>query len=164
MRPGCSSARVPNCSAITSGEWLGSMTPPEPRRIESVCAATCAMSTAVAEEAMEGMLWCSAYQTRRKPAASATRACSTDSAKASPIGAPSRTRARSSRDSGRGVGAVCSVMVLLVCGPPGQAEVSTDPAPTGPGLFRGRARRRPPASGVGDERPSSGPRRADQTE
>ena len=47
--------------------------------------------------------------------------------------------------------------------PAGRAEVSTDPAPTGPGLFRGRARRRPPASGVGDGRPSWGPRRG-QTE
>ena len=33
MRPGCSSASVPNCSAITSGEWLGSMTPPAPSRM-----------------------------------------------------------------------------------------------------------------------------------
>ena len=52
MRPGCSSARVPNCSAITSGEWLGSITPPEPSRMERVLAATWAISTAVADEAM----------------------------------------------------------------------------------------------------------------
>lgn len=64
MRPGCSSASVPNCSAITSGEWLGSMMPPAPSRIVSVCAATCAMSTLVALEAIVAMLWCSAYQTR----------------------------------------------------------------------------------------------------
>ena len=64
MRPGCSAASVPNCSAITSGEWLGSMTPPAPSRMCSVCAATCAISTLVAAEAICGMLWCSAYQTR----------------------------------------------------------------------------------------------------
>ena len=57
-------ASVPNCSAIRSGAWLGSMTPPAPSRIVRVCAPTCAISTLVAEEAMAGMLWCSAYQTR----------------------------------------------------------------------------------------------------
>jgi hypothetical protein len=65
MRPGCRVASVPNCSAMTSGAWLGSMIPPAPRRIEVVWVATWAMSTAVADEAMEAMLWCSAYQTRR---------------------------------------------------------------------------------------------------
>ena len=65
MRPGCSAASVPNCSAISSGAWLGSMMPPDPRRMRSVWAATWAMSTLVADEAMLGMLWCSAYQTRR---------------------------------------------------------------------------------------------------
>ena len=39
MRPGCSASSVPNCSATTSGAWLGSITPPEPTRIVSVCAA-----------------------------------------------------------------------------------------------------------------------------
>ena len=65
MRSGMQRASVPNCSAMTSGEWFGSMTPPAPRRIVAVCAATWAMSTAVADEAMAAMLWCSAYQTRR---------------------------------------------------------------------------------------------------
>ena len=65
MRPGCSVSSVPNCSAIVSGEWLGSMTPPAPSRIEVVWSATCAISTLVAEEAIDAMLWCSAYQTRR---------------------------------------------------------------------------------------------------
>jgi len=55
---------VPNCSAITSGEWLGSMTPPAPRRMRSVWAAMWAIRTAVAELAIERMLWCSAYQMR----------------------------------------------------------------------------------------------------
>ena len=40
------------------------MTPPAPRRIVSVWAAMWAIRTAVAEEAIEEMLWCSAYQTR----------------------------------------------------------------------------------------------------
>ncbi len=65
MRPGCRAASVPNCSAITSGAWLGNMTPPAPSLMRWVCAATCAMSTLVADEAIVGMLWCSAYQTRR---------------------------------------------------------------------------------------------------
>ena len=55
---------MPNCSAIVSGEWLGSMMPPAPRRMWSVWAATWAISTLVAEEAIDAMLWCSAYQTR----------------------------------------------------------------------------------------------------
>ena len=64
MRPGCSEASVPNCSAITSGEWFGSMIPPEPSRIVSVWAAMWAISTAVADDAIDRMLWCSAYQMR----------------------------------------------------------------------------------------------------
>ena len=64
MRPGWSVARVPNCSAITSGEWFGSITPPAPSRIDSVWSAMWPIRTAVAEEAIEAMLWCSAYQTR----------------------------------------------------------------------------------------------------
>ena len=35
IRPGYSVASVPNCSAIVSGAWLGSMIPPAPRRIVS---------------------------------------------------------------------------------------------------------------------------------
>ena len=33
MRPGYIASRVPNCSAMVSGAWLGSMTPPAPSRI-----------------------------------------------------------------------------------------------------------------------------------
>jgi hypothetical protein len=65
MRPGCSVSSVPNCSAIVSGEWLGSITPPAPSRIEVVWSAMWPISTLVAEEAIDAMLWCSAYQTRR---------------------------------------------------------------------------------------------------
>ena len=36
MRPGKSASSVPNCSAITSGAWLGSMMPPAPTRIVDV--------------------------------------------------------------------------------------------------------------------------------
>jgi hypothetical protein len=64
MRPGCSDASVPNCSAITSGEWFGSMIPPAPTRIVCVPAATCAIRTAVAALAMPVALWCSASQKR----------------------------------------------------------------------------------------------------
>ena len=65
MRPGNSVASVPNCSAITSGAWLGSMIPPAPTRIVDVAAATWPMTTDVAALAMPGMLWCSASQKRR---------------------------------------------------------------------------------------------------
>ena len=64
IRPGYIASSVPNCSAMTRGEWLGSITPPAPSRMEDVCAPMCAISTLVAEEAMCFMLWCSAYQTR----------------------------------------------------------------------------------------------------
>ncbi len=39
---------MPNCSAMTSGEWFGSMTPPEPTRIVLVPPATCPITTDVA--------------------------------------------------------------------------------------------------------------------
>ncbi len=64
MRPGCSAARVPNCSAMTRGAWLGSMMPPAPTRMVLVPAATWPITTAVAALAMPGMLWCSASQKR----------------------------------------------------------------------------------------------------
>jgi hypothetical protein len=53
---------MPNCSAMTSGWWLGSMTPPDPTRIVEVAPARCAISTAGDEPAMPGMPWCSATQ------------------------------------------------------------------------------------------------------
>ena len=65
IRPGCSASSVPNCSATTSGAWFGSITPPDPTRMVLVEAARWAMSTAGAELAIEGMLWCSATQNRR---------------------------------------------------------------------------------------------------
>ena len=64
MRPGCSASSVPNCSAITSGAWFGSMMPPAPTRIVSCPPATCAITTAVAALAIPAMLWCSASQKR----------------------------------------------------------------------------------------------------
>jgi hypothetical protein len=53
---------VPNCSATTSGWWLGSITPPEPTLIRVVAAARCAISTAGEELATPGIPWCSASQ------------------------------------------------------------------------------------------------------
>ena len=47
---------------MTRGEWLGSITPPEPSRMVDVSAATRARSTAGDELAMPGMEWCSATQ------------------------------------------------------------------------------------------------------
>ena len=54
--PGWSAASVPNCSAITSGEWFGSMIPPAPTLIVDVPAATCAITTAVAALAIPATL------------------------------------------------------------------------------------------------------------
>jgi len=56
MRPGNSDASVPNCSAMTSGAWFGSMIPPDPTRIVDVPAATYAIATAVAALAIPGTL------------------------------------------------------------------------------------------------------------
>jgi hypothetical protein len=64
IRPGCSASSIPNCSATTSGGWLGSITPPAPIRIRSVLAARVAARTAGEELAIPGMLWCSATQWR----------------------------------------------------------------------------------------------------
>lgn len=61
-RPGAIASSVPNCSAMTSGAWFGSITPPEPRRMRLVCAARWARITAGDEEATPGMEWCSATQ------------------------------------------------------------------------------------------------------
>ena len=55
MRPGNSDSSVPNCSAITSGEWLGSMMPPAPTRMLRVPPATWAINTEVAALEMPGM-------------------------------------------------------------------------------------------------------------
>ena len=55
MRPGKSDSRVPNCSAMISGAWLGSMIPPAPMRMVEVCAPTNASATAVAALAMPGI-------------------------------------------------------------------------------------------------------------
>jgi hypothetical protein len=55
-RPGCSTARVPNCSATRRGTWFGNMMPPAPIRIVLVMAATWASATAVAALAIPGRL------------------------------------------------------------------------------------------------------------
>ena len=47
---------MPNCSAITSGAWFGSMMPPAPTRMVRVPAAMWAMTSEVAALAMPGML------------------------------------------------------------------------------------------------------------
>ena len=62
MRPGASASRAANCSATTSGEWFGSITPPEPTRMRLLRAAAAAISTGGVVEATAGMLWCSANQ------------------------------------------------------------------------------------------------------
>lgn len=63
-RPGNSDSRTPNCSATTSGRWLGSITPPVPTRIVRVAPATAAASTVGAEPATPGTPWCSETQNR----------------------------------------------------------------------------------------------------
>ena len=64
IRLGYKVASVPNCSATIRGAWLGSMMPPDPTRMVLVADAKCPITTAVAELAMPGMLWCSATQYR----------------------------------------------------------------------------------------------------
>ncbi len=62
MRPGKAASSRANCSATTSGAWLGSITPPEPTLIRCVAAASIAMITGGLVDATAGMLWCSATQ------------------------------------------------------------------------------------------------------
>ena len=66
MRPGMRTSSVPNCFG---DRQRGVIRQHDPRRrsepdARRCCAATCAMSTLVADDAIAGMLWCSAYQTR----------------------------------------------------------------------------------------------------
>jgi len=100
IRPWCRASSIPNCSATTSGAWLGSITPPDPTRIVEVAEARCAINTAGAELAIPGMLWCSATQCRRYPRRSAALASCTEFCNASAGDDPSPTGARSSTDSG----------------------------------------------------------------
>ncbi len=62
MRCGYAASSSANCSATTSGAWLGSITPPEPTRICRVAPAIIAISTGGLVAATAGMLWCSATQ------------------------------------------------------------------------------------------------------
>jgi hypothetical protein len=49
---------------MTSGAWLGNMTPPEPTRSVLVAFAMCAINTDGAELATAGIPWCSATHSR----------------------------------------------------------------------------------------------------
>ena len=62
MRPGKVASSRPNCSATTSGAWLGSIIPPEPTLMRSVALATSPIRTGGLVAATAGMLWCSAIQ------------------------------------------------------------------------------------------------------
>ncbi|CAM5734183.1 hypothetical protein SMICM304S_05231 [Streptomyces microflavus] len=64
IRPGKREASTPNCSATTSGWWLGSITPPVPTRMVEVAPATAAARTVGADPATPGTLWCSETQKR----------------------------------------------------------------------------------------------------
>ena len=64
IRPGYAASSSANCSATTSGAWLGSITPPEPTRIRRVAPAIIAIRTGGLVAATAGMLWCSATQKR----------------------------------------------------------------------------------------------------
>ena len=100
MRPGCRASSMPNCSATTSEEWFGSITPPEPTLMVRVASAMWPMSTGGEELATPGMPWCSATQNRVKPSASVFFARSIVARSASPAVEPSGTGARSSTPSG----------------------------------------------------------------
>ena len=62
MRPGNNASSTLKRSATISGAWLGSITPPEPMRMFWVTAAICPIMMSGADEAMAGILWCSATQ------------------------------------------------------------------------------------------------------
>ena len=100
MRPGCSDSSVPNCSAISERRVVREHDPARPEPDLRVWAATWAISTLVAEDAIVAMLWCSAYQTRRYPSCSARWASATLAAKLSLAVSPLRIGARSRIESG----------------------------------------------------------------
>src|SRR3989442_9694694 len=75
------------------------MIPPAPSRMRSVLAATWAMSTLVADDAIDGMLWCSAYQIRWNPSVSACCASTTVASRLSRTVCWSATIARSRMDN-----------------------------------------------------------------
>ena len=91
---------MPNCSATTSEEWFGSMTPPEPTRMVRVASAIWPMRTGGEELATPGMPWCSATQNLVKPSSSVLFASAMVARSASPAVEPSGTGARSSTPSG----------------------------------------------------------------
>ena len=90
---------MPNCSATAREAWFGSMTPPDPIRRVVVTEARCAMSTAGAELAIPGRLWCSATQCRPYPNRSTCWARSMEFRSAAAAIVPAGTGARSSTDS-----------------------------------------------------------------
>src|SRR5947208_2205418 len=107
------------------------MIPPAPSRMCSVCAATCAMSTAVADDAMDAMLWCSAYQILRNPSCSACRARTTVASRLSRTVCCSPTIARSRMDRGG-----------VISRPNGRRATCISPWPRGVGHRRHHALRR----------------------
>ncbi len=114
-----------------SGAWFGSMMPPAPSRIVAVCAPTCAISTLVADDAIAGMLWCSAYQTRSYPSSSARWASATLAAKLSPAVWPRPIGARSRIDN-----RVCTAPVSLPPHSSCAAQHPPEPTPQPLRLFR----------------------------
>lgn len=64
MRPGARASSIPNCSAITSGAWFGSITPPAPSRMRSVSAVSRAIIRGGEATDRPGMAWCSDIQKR----------------------------------------------------------------------------------------------------
>jgi hypothetical protein len=62
IRPGAPASSAANCSATTSGAWLGSITPPEPTRMRVVDAAVRPIMMGGVVDATDAMLWCSANQ------------------------------------------------------------------------------------------------------
>ena len=67
IRPGWSASSTLNVSATFRAEWFGSMMPPDPTRIRSVCVAMWAIITSGLELAIPAVLWCSASQYARVP-------------------------------------------------------------------------------------------------
>lgn len=73
---------------MTSGAWLGSMTPPAPSRMREVTAVSRASISCGEPAAAPGIPWCSDIQKRSKPFRSASSASATISAKDSRAESP----------------------------------------------------------------------------
>ncbi len=96
MRLGCSASSRRYDSATLSDEWLGSITPASAEAYATRHLGHVSDHDFGVVVAIPGMLWCSAYQRRRKPRRSTVRASST-----APLRAAALVRAAGEGDENR---------------------------------------------------------------